>query len=58
MSSISVVQPTPAAVAHPYEKKWLIAIGSSLAGVMKLIQTTSVSVALHQIGGSLNATLD
>lgn len=58
MPSISVAQPTPATVARPYEKKWLIAIGSSLAGVMELIQTTSVSVALHQIGGSLNATLD
>jgi DHA2 family multidrug resistance protein len=58
MTTISVTQRTPAAISRPYDKKWLIAIGSSLAGVMELIQTTSVSVALHQIGGSLNATLD
>jgi len=58
MSTISVAQPPPAAIPRPYDRKWLIAIGSSLAGVMELIQTTSLSVALHQIGGSLNATLD
>lgn len=58
MSTIAVAEEAPAAIPRPYERKWLIAIGSSLAGVMELIQTTSLSVALHQIGGSLNATLD
>jgi DHA2 family multidrug resistance protein len=57
MSAVATVSDFPKDAPKPAWWKWMIALTASLGAVLEVIDTSIVNVALHEMQGTLGATL-